>query len=143
MSLRRFHGWEPRTTSTRHADGTTVTVTEPEYDDWERMIQAAYDDYMDGLCPDCGHPMSESLWDASVPADERPQWQAGFVECRACEVLEITMGEQARRDQAAEKTLTGPLPTHHRHWHVEQMPSIAERSRRDRQTHQGHPLRQG
>ena len=129
MSLRRFHGWEPRSTTVTHDDGSVVTVVEPEFDEWEQAIQAAYDDYMDGLCPDCGHPLSVSLWDATVPPDERPQWQAGFTECRACEVLEITMGQQARNDEQAAKDMSGPLPTHHRHWRVEQMPSRAEQAR--------------
>ena len=115
VSLRRFHGWEPRTFTVRDGD-RTITVPETEYDAWEQAIQAAYDDWVAGLCPDCGQPLTESLWDAN--ADHHPTYLAGFTECRACEVLEITVNRQAQADQKQTERNNFPVPTRHRRWAV-------------------------
>lgn len=119
VSLRRFLGWEPRTITTTRDDGRTVTVREPEFDDWERTIQAAYTDWERGLCRDCGHPLAESLWDPD--AEVHPQYRAGFRQCRACEVLEIAAHTQGDLDQRQSKQNRFPVATHHRHWFVERL----------------------
>lgn len=119
MSLRRFHGWEPRTFTVQ--DGRrTITVTEPEFDAWEQAVQVAYDDYQAGLCSDCGQPLSESLRDHE--AEHHPTYLAGFTECRSCEALESAALMQARtdREQAQQAGEHDQLPpaTHHRRWSV-------------------------
>ena len=119
MSLRRFHGWTPRTVSVTHDDGTTVTVAEPEYDDWERAIQSVFDT---AFCPDCGQPLDESLLDEKTPPDQRPRYKASFTQCRACEVLELSMAKQAEADKD-KKVGDLPAPTHHRHWRVDRIDS--------------------
>ena len=126
ISLRRFHGWEPRRTTVRHPDGSWVTVTEPEFDGWERAIQAAYDAWRAGLCPDCGQPLSESLLDTSTPPAERPVYAAGFVQCRACEALELAIDKQAEVDRKRADQRTAPVPTHHRHWRVDRVDTSKE-----------------
>lgn len=99
--------------------GRTVTVTEPEFDAWERALQTAYDDYSASLCPNCGQPLAESLWSAN--ANSRPTYQAGFTECRACEVLEITVNKQAQTDAQQSEQNGFPVSTHHRQWRVERV----------------------
>ena len=116
ISLRRFLGWEPRTLTT-HAG---ATVREPEYDAWERAIQVAYDGWRHSLCSDCGQPLQESLLDEKVPPDQRPRYRASFTQCRACEVLELSMAKQAEDDKG-KKVGNLPAPTHHRHWRVDRI----------------------
>lgn len=105
-------------------DGRTVTVSEPEYDGWEQAIQAAYDDWQSGLCPGCGEPLNESLWDAK--ADHHPTYLAGFTECRACEVLEVTVNKQAQTDTRQSERNNFPVATHHRRWQVTRVDKSTE-----------------
>lgn len=111
MSLRQFLGlWR---------DG------EPLFDDWERSLWRAFHEWEAGRCPGCGQPLTESLWDDKQSPAERAKWLATFVECRACEVLEITQGVQHQRDEQANERRRKemgdsyiPIPTSHRHWRV-------------------------
>lgn len=126
VSLRRFLGWEPRQWQRTDPDtGVTLTTTEAEYDGWEQVVQTAYDDF-EANQHICGHSLTESLWDEAIPPDQRSRWQAGFVECRACEVLEIAQREQAIKDDRQSERDQRQVPTHHRLWRVEKHPSIAE-----------------
>lgn len=95
-------------------------MREPEYDAWERAIQVAYDDWRHSLCSDCGQPLQESLLDGKVPPDQRPRYRASFTQCRACEVLELSMAKQAEDDKG-KKVGNLPAPTHHRHWRVDRI----------------------
>lgn len=101
-----------------------MTVTEPEYDAWERAIQTAYDAHQASLCPDCGQPLAESLWDAK--ADHHPTYLAGFTECRSCEVLEISVNKQAQTDETRSKQNNFPVATRHRRWHVNRVDQPTE-----------------
>jgi len=116
VSLRRFHGWEPRTWQVTDSDGAVVIVSEPEYDEWERAIQTAYDAWRAGICDGCGQPMDESLHD--VTKKHQIAYAAGFYTCRACESLELAMDKRAAEDQQAEKRTGRKPPTHQRHWFV-------------------------
>ncbi|GAA2183374.1 hypothetical protein GCM10009785_26690 [Brooklawnia cerclae] len=119
MSLRRFLGWEQRTVTVER-DGRTVTTAEPEYDDWERAIQIAYDDWRGDVCPDCGQPLSVSLLDREHPDGHR--WVAGFQECRSCAALEEARHKQSETDEQRRKVFKGVfIPTGHRRWHVKRI----------------------
>ena len=122
--MRRFLGWEPRTWQISDERGRTTTVAEPEFDSWERAIQTAYDDWLASLCPDCGQPLAESLWDAE--ADHHPTYLAGFTECRSCEVLEISVNRQSQTDQKQSERNNFPVPTRHRRWHVNRVDQPTE-----------------
>lgn len=96
---------------------------DPDYDDWERAIWRAFHEWEAGLCPRCGQPLAESLWDEAKSPAERAKWMAGYVECRCCEVLEITQSVQHLRDEQANEARRKqmgdrfvPVPTGHRHW---------------------------
>lgn len=99
--------------------------TDPDYDDWERALWRAFHEWEAGRCPGCGQPFEDSLWDETQSAAERARWVAGFVECRACEVLELAQGvQQARDDTENERRRKQqgdrfvPVPARHRHWQV-------------------------
>lgn len=115
ISHRRFMGWEPVTYSE-----AGNTYTEPEFDGWERALWRAYDHWQEGRCPNCGHDLEESLWDPKREGPA-PRWHASYRQCRACEVLLIAQGVQARRDEQWHKSQpegTPPRPTGHRLWSV-------------------------
>lgn len=86
MSLRRFCGWEPaQVTIPEHdADGRlirSVTRTEPEWDDGQRLWMLALNQFEAGLCRKCGNDLHESTdvaftWVADAPT-----------ECMACTSL--------------------------------------------------------
>ena len=111
--MRRFHGWEPTTFTLGDS-----TWREPEFDAWERAVWRALADYEADRCPGCGQPLAESLWDAAVPAGQRPAWETGYYECRACELLEIAQNRIAERDRRQTEVNGFPVATHHRRWYV-------------------------
>lgn len=115
ISPRRFDGWEPRryTTVAYDAEGrlsATVTTVEPEWDDEDRALLYALEDYEADLCPGCGHPMSESLHREGVPD---PQYQAAYAVCLGCVAKERA---QKAADDADQK-LDHPRRAA-RHWTV-------------------------
>ena len=120
MSLRRFLGWEPRTLTATRADGTTVTVTEPEYDVWEQAIQIAYDAWQAGICDGCGQPLAESLWTGEPGGPTQTDYAASYRQCMACDVLENAVAQTAAKDQRqVDMRKDAPTPsTHHRRWHI-------------------------
>lgn len=115
ISLRRFLGWEPRVFTRQDEEGLAVSVPEVEYDVWEQQLQLAYDTV---FCPGCGQPLDEALLDEKVPPEERVKYKAGFVQCRACEVLELSMSKQEETDAARKKQSQQPFATRHRQWKV-------------------------
>ena len=115
ISLRRFLGWEPA----RYYDSGTGRVTqEAEYDEWERALWRAYADWESNCCPDCGQPLSESLWDPEIPEQERAKWRAVYWQCRACLELENAQTKQQELDKQRSDATGRPVPHRHRKWTV-------------------------
>lgn len=116
MSLRRFWGWEPATWT----GDSGRTVAEPEFDEWERALWRAFENWESERCPGCGEPFSEALWARSDP--ERPKYRAGFHRCNSCLELENAQIKQEQQDESERKARgkdAPPIPTRHRHWFVE------------------------
>lgn len=62
--------------------------------------------------------MSECLIDTTVPAEDRPAWAAGYLECGAGLHLAQAQAKQAADDEATEKRTGRKVPTAHRIWQV-------------------------
>lgn len=94
MSLRRFCGWEPvRWTENEHNERgqvvRSVTRTEVEWDDQQRLWMLALAHYEATLCK-CGHSLQDTTSD-------QLDWVSGLPdECQACTAL-------ARAERAFEK----------------------------------------
>lgn len=117
VSLRRFWGWEA---TTWRSDDGGKTVREAEYDEWERALWRAFDNWEQGRCPGCGEPFAESIWDRKD--DSRAKYRAGYHQCNACLALENAQIKQSNLDDELRKSRgknADPIPTRHRHWFVE------------------------
>lgn len=117
ISLRRFHGWEPTTYTTRAGH----TYRDSENDAWERALWRAFDQWELTRCSGCGNSLEESLWDPDVPFEDRPKWWASFTQCLACKTLLLAQGTQSKEDEKMQKAMgegASALPTQHRHWSV-------------------------
>lgn len=115
VSLRRYLGWEPTTTTRTGPDGTTITRrTEPEFDDWERALWAALDAYEAGCCPDCGIPHAEGLFDADKPLGDRVAWQVGMAQCEPCKAIETA--QHAHTEQLRKRHRDAWFPTRFMKW---------------------------
>lgn len=110
MTLQEFHG--------DHTPGT------PRADDWERALWRALAAWEADLCPGCGQPQRESLFDKGKPP---AAYVAGYVECLGCKsLLEAQEKERAAEAKAwRAKTANHKHPdelerpvTGHRHWRV-------------------------
>jgi hypothetical protein len=115
ISPRRFDGWEPRshTTISYDAEGRVselVTTAEPEWDDEDRAILYALEDYEAGLCPGCGHALSESLHREGTP--DRT-YQAAYAVCLGCAAKERAQRVADDRDQHLQAPMRAA-----RHWTV-------------------------
>lgn len=67
----------------------------------------------------CGQAMSECLVDSTIPLDQRPTWQAAYMECAAGQVLEAAIATQADTDAKRAEQTGKPVPTAHRLWVVQ------------------------
>jgi len=115
VSLRRYLGWEP----VRYYDSGTGRVTqEPEYDEWERALWTAFAQWEADRCPDCGQPLSQSLWDPEMPESQRAKWRAVYWQCRACLELENAQEKQRELDENQGKATGQYVPHKHRKWQV-------------------------
>lgn len=82
MPRRRFLGWEPETVTTVAEDGTTTSVSAPEWDDTDRMFATALQIVERDTCDGCGQPLSETLsQDAEYAASGPPS------RCKGCDTL--------------------------------------------------------
>lgn len=115
ISPRRFDGWEPRehTTITYDAEGRVVemvTTRESEWDDEDRGLLYALEDYEADLCPGCGHPLSQSLHREGVPD---PVYQAAYAVCLGCVAKERAQKAADDHDQKLDHPRRAA-----RHWTV-------------------------
>ena len=129
MSLRRWLGWEPSTTTRvteRDEHGRPsawVSTPEPEWDDDERDIMAALHVLRQDQCPH-GHAL-EYMTDQS-PADEIEGDGPGYgmrvtdVWCRACRALDAQTAAHRKHDQALSGTPLDEAPG--RYMIVQQIP---------------------
>lgn len=80
---------------------------------------AAYVDYLNGLCPGCGQPLSETLRDERKP-DGR-HWEVNYLWCRSCQALERAQWEAEQKDQRARRAAGRDtfVPSRHRRWKVD------------------------
>lgn len=95
MPLKRFDGWEPKTTTKaiEWRDGQPAaweTTSEPEWDTRERSLMLALAYWEAGLCKRCGEHLSRGMDPMTDPdspeADHR--WVAeGPDECHCCKAL--------------------------------------------------------
>lgn len=95
MSLRRFCGWEPARWTENVLDEhghvvRSVTRTEVEWDDQQRLWMLALAHYEASLCRKCGHDLHRTT-------GAEHDWVSGDpIECQACSAL-------ARAERAFEK----------------------------------------
>lgn len=118
LQICRAHGW-------------TWGYWVDDLDDLERDLWRALAAYEADLCPGCGQPRTESLWQSGQP---RARWEAGFTECGACHELGRQQEAQRVKDARTLDNLTGTHPkphlvqrpvTGHRLWLVHQAPPPA------------------
>lgn len=101
-----------------------IREDEPEIDDWERALWRAFYGWESGRCLHCGNQLSECLRDDKLSELERARWVAGYQECRACEVLELSQQQKAKTDRQAYDEARKrdkealPPPTGYRLWGV-------------------------
>lgn len=92
-------------------------TTDHRYDEWERALWRALDDWEQDRCPGCGQPMSESVFPAKK---DKPTYAGAFYECAGCEAVEAAQIRQAELDEEARKSRgkdAPASPTRHRRYY--------------------------
>lgn len=117
LSLRRFHGWEPRETTrvtARDAEGRPaewMTTREPEWDDDERDIMRARAHIEAHRCSQCGGDLDEYLTDQPPIADDPGYgFSVGPVWCRRCVAMARWKRGHEKADKQAEGTDLDEMP---------------------------------
>lgn len=127
--------------ATARANGVTLAefLGEPptpgrsRYDDTERNLWRALDQYNAALCPGCGQPHTRALFDTD--ADHQPRYTAGFVTCLGCkELLEQKDAQRIKDTQEMRRRTDGmkhpedakSVLSGHRHWRLWEQPPLAE-----------------
>lgn len=117
LSLRRFHGWEPRETTrvtVRDDEGRPtewVTTREPEWDDDERDIMRARQHIEAHRCSQCGGDLDEFLTD-EPPVIDNPGYgfSVGSVWCRKCVAMAKWRRMHKKTDERNEDTDLDEFP---------------------------------
>lgn len=117
ISLRRFHGWEPRVTTTvtaRDEQGRPSAWTSrraSEWDDDERDIMRARHHIEAHRCAQCGGDLDEFLTDTEPIADNPGYgFSVGPVWCRKCVAIARWRRSHAKSDERNEGTGLDEFP---------------------------------
>lgn len=102
MSLKRFYGWEPRTTFEYDGDRLTASTTEVEWDDEERGWMLALGLYRDRLCPVCGGPADECQAPQSLDEAKNGRYVVEATTCLRTKELRQDMDRMSDRVSEAE-----------------------------------------
>ena len=107
---------------------------EARFDDTERNLWRALEQYDSTLCPGCGQPHTRSLYDKT--RDHQPSYSAGFVTCLGCTELLRQKEAQRLKDAKKQHAMSKPykdnphlapqLMTGHRHWRAWEQPPLDE-----------------
>lgn len=70
----------------------TITETESEWDETQRDLVAAYEQYQDDLCPGCGMLRSESMSEKAQDGyheHDRIEFEGTALRCMGCQAMDI------------------------------------------------------
>lgn len=96
-------GWEPKRRTITEGDGTQVTTTESEWDDYERDKMLALEIYESGVCSGCGvHKSRMRKGVDHYTFAEEP--------CVVCAGADMFHRHLAAKDHRHEKTIPESLP---------------------------------
>lgn len=130
-SPKHYYGWQPRTTYTYDDSGRLVSsVTESVWDEYERALVDAYQDYRADLHT-CGRPMSESLRVAGRPD---PEYVVGTSICVGCMALDQKRAARQKADEKAHERGEHPEA-----WRLDTVYTRAEMATLERGVHTPDP----